>query len=751
MTSQISKPPRNAPPIAMTLIIACLGAFHTPALLAQQVGAAPNLPLVSIRSASTQDAVAAPDGTLFVAGGFVSANFHQSELVRILPNGTLDTSFAVMTDGSLNGVALDGSGRIYVTGFFTEINGTPAQSPARLLATGNIDPSWSVPVGSSASGPVRVDSSGRVYAGVRRYTSSGVADAAWPAFNNTFIRAIELDSSGNVYYAGAFTSVGGQARNGIARIDSTGVVSPWAPVVTGSVSTLAVDSSGVFLGGQFTSVNGTTLQNLAKLSVSNAALVPGFSATANSQVQSLVVLDTRLLIAGDFISQVNGQSRIRLAEVDASTGVLSTWNPIVALESGSTARFLRLSRRASQAVVLGRFDRVGSVSPMIRRALAIFDPGSSTPQMTPNFEGPGTVFAITATADGGFLVGGDFDLTNPSGRGILKLNSALERESLPLTVNGTVFSIKQQNASDVYIGGSFSSVVANSQTVSRAAIARLDASGQLNQTWNPALNGTVRDIIFSTDGVIAGGDFNIFSGPTQRSGVIKLNSTNGAIVPEFVTRTTNGVLPGVYSLHSDGQGIYAGGFFNSVNGTSRQGIVRLNATTGAIDPSWITQIGCTNGAVCSNPGVIRIRGAGDQIYLSGIFDQINGTPQRVIARVGASTGTLDNWAPVTAIFGRTEGLDFSFGPGNFLEMGLLGSANFGVTSAASFARVDLTSGALQTDFRPQINDFVYAMLRQESTLLIGGAFTRVQSQPRLGLAALREPLPEQVFRSGFEP
>lgn len=721
-------------------------ALHAPNVHAQQVGAAPNLQLVSIRNASTRDAVAAADGTLFVAGGFVSANLHQSELVRILPNGTLDTSFAVRTDGSLNGVALDGSGRIYVTGFFTEINGTPAQSPARLLATGNVDPSWSVPVGSSASGPVRVDSSGRVYAGVRRFATSGAVDAAWPAFNNTFIRAVELDSSGNVYYAGAFTSVGGQVRNGIVRIDSTGAVSSWAPVVTGSVLTIAVDASGVYLGGQFSAVNGSNRQNLAKLSTTDAALIPGFSATADSTVQSLIVSDTRLLIAGDFVSQVNGQSRARLAEVDTTTGAVSAWSPLVTQVNTLGGQNLKLTRRGSQAVLLGRFDRIGSVSPVTRRALAVFDAGSSAPLTTPNFEGPGTVFAITTTADGGYLVGGDFDLSNPAGRGVLRLNAQLEREALPLSINGTVFSIKQSAGGDLFIGGSFPSIVAGTQTVTRNNIVRFDANGQLNQTWNPALNGAVRDILVTSDGVVAGGDFSIFSGPTPRGGVIKLNTTTGAIIPEFVTSTR-----AVYSLHSDSRGIYAGGFFDGVNGASRQGIVRLNSTTGAIDPSWTTQIGCSNSGVCGNPGVIRIRGAGNQIYFSGIFDQINGTTQRVIARVDDTIGVLDNWSPVSAVFGRTEGLDFSIGPGNFLDMGLFGSANFGATSAASFARVDLTSGALQADFRPEINSFVYAILRQGSTLLIGGAFTRVQSQSRLGLAALREPLPEQVFRSGFEP
>ncbi len=73
---------------------------------------------------------------------------------------------------------------------------------------------------------------------------------------------------------GGFTSVGGQARNRIARLNADGSVDAgFNPDANGAVAGLAVQPDGkVLVGGAFTSVGGQPRNNIALLSVPEAAL-----------------------------------------------------------------------------------------------------------------------------------------------------------------------------------------------------------------------------------------------------------------------------------------------------------------------------------------------------------------------------------------------------------------------------------------------------------------------------------------------
>jgi uncharacterized delta-60 repeat protein len=94
----------------------------------------------------------APDGGIVVAGNINDSPGHfAAGLVRLLPDGSLDTSFA--TEGvarvQLGGVAsqvlalgIDASGRILVAGDTDDGNGRPALALARFLPGGTFDPSF---------------------------------------------------------------------------------------------------------------------------------------------------------------------------------------------------------------------------------------------------------------------------------------------------------------------------------------------------------------------------------------------------------------------------------------------------------------------------------------------------------------------------------------------------------------------------------------------------------------------------------
>ncbi len=60
-----------------------------------------------------------------------------------------------------------------------------------------------------------------------------------------------------LYVGGAFTTIGGQARNRLAAIDTTtGTPSAWNPNASGAVNVLVLNGTTLYAGGAFTKVGG---------------------------------------------------------------------------------------------------------------------------------------------------------------------------------------------------------------------------------------------------------------------------------------------------------------------------------------------------------------------------------------------------------------------------------------------------------------------------------------------------------------
>src|SRR5207253_1383411 len=81
-------------------------------------------------------------------------------------------------------------------------------------------------------------------------------------------------ADGKILAGGGFSSIGGQARNYIARLDATtGFADSFNPNANGLVQSFTIQADGKILaGGQFTSIGGQTRNLFARLSNDTAAL-----------------------------------------------------------------------------------------------------------------------------------------------------------------------------------------------------------------------------------------------------------------------------------------------------------------------------------------------------------------------------------------------------------------------------------------------------------------------------------------------
>lgn len=98
-------------------------------------------------------------------------------------------------------------------------------------------------------------------------------------------------------------------------------ITSWNPNVNGKVWGLALNSSctSAYVGGQFSSIHGQAVRNLAKVSVRTGSVDTPFGHDANSTVRTIMFAGGRLLVGGDF-SSINGSATKYYVALDPSTG-----------------------------------------------------------------------------------------------------------------------------------------------------------------------------------------------------------------------------------------------------------------------------------------------------------------------------------------------------------------------------------------------------------------------------------------------
>jgi hypothetical protein len=156
--------------------------------------------------------------------------------------------------------------------------------------------------------------------------TTGVVTSFDHTLNKQGRRIVASPDGTRIYVGGDFTTVDGQAHARVAAFDTaTGdLVSRFAPQADSRVLAIAVSGSTVYLGGAFTHVNGTERTRLAAVSATTGALRTKFRATADDQVNALVVSGGRLIVGGRF-QKIDSYAKVGIGAVSATTGASSTW------------------------------------------------------------------------------------------------------------------------------------------------------------------------------------------------------------------------------------------------------------------------------------------------------------------------------------------------------------------------------------------------------------------------------------------
>ncbi|MFB4351389.1 LamG-like jellyroll fold domain-containing protein, partial [Microbacterium sp. CR_7] len=177
--------------------------------------------------------------------------------------------------------------------------------------------------------------------------------------------------------AGAAAGVDEVTRNNVLAYDvRTGALLRFAPNVNGQINSIAASPDGtrLYIGGDFTEVDGQVRNRVAAFDLPSGALVSSWSPSVNASVRGIAATDTNVYFTGNF-GRVASNDRVRAAGVTAA-GDLLPWAP----ELNNRGNDIVVSADGQKIAIAGHFTTVnGSSNPGYGMALVDAGTGGLLP------------------------------------------------------------------------------------------------------------------------------------------------------------------------------------------------------------------------------------------------------------------------------------------------------------------------------------------------------------------------------------
>lgn len=241
------------------------------------------------------------------------------------------------------------------------------------------------------------------------------------------------------------------------------------------------------------------------------------------------------------------------------------------------------------------------------------------------------VLSLATTADNRLFVGGEFsDLVEQGNHGMVRLSEDGAYDpsfKTQLQPKSAVHSVKPQG-DKVLIGGNFTFGESESDF---SNFARLNADGSVDREFTSLVDDWVFSILPLQDGgVMIGGVFKNVAG-VERKYLARFQA-DGQLDPSF--NPDFGLLGWVYCMAQQEDGrILIGGEFTSIDGVDINHLARLNQD-GSIDSSFLIGEGANDSVK-----VITLQADG-RILIGGEFTAFAGVSRRHIARLNQD-GSID--------------------------------------------------------------------------------------------------------------
>ncbi|MBS0555792.1 MAG: hypothetical protein JSR27_00105 [Proteobacteria bacterium] len=549
------------------------------------------------------------------------------------------------------------------------------------------------------------------------------ANPSFPLIADGTVNVAAVAANGSIVIGGTFTTVDGQPRQNIARLNANGTLdSTWNPGADGTISALAIDGAGnIYVGGNFGSIGGQQRGGLAKLSPTTAAADSTWNPAPDNYYINALAVDgsgANLYVVGAF-QNIGGQARQYLAKLTtSSTGAAdATWNPA----PDDIPSTMALDP-AGAIYVGGSFANIGGQA---RSNLAKLSPtGAGAADATWNPAPDRQVNSLAVDNTGAIFVQGNFANIGGQARStIAKLSSSgtgLADATWNPAPSCNVYAMWPDNAGNVYVAGCFTSI--GGASLNNLAKLSSTGTGAAETSWNPGSAGGIVGleagllstlVVNSSGAVVLGGPFDSVAGQFRR-GLAIVSSSTGALLSARDTE-----MPGTVSaiIAQPSGGAIVGGTFNLAGTTPRNSLLRLNAD-GTLDPNW-------NPDVLGTVSALALDTSG-RVYVGGLFKQIDAVYAYNLARVsGSGAGTVDTtWSPCCSISFVTALATDSTG-------------NTYVSDQYSHLIRINSAGTTDSTWTPQPNGEVVALaVDSTGAIYAGGRFSNIGGQALQSIAKL---------------
>jgi uncharacterized delta-60 repeat protein len=636
----------------------------------------------------------------------------RNHIARLNSDGSLDTTFNpdatsyYANSSQVYAIALQSNGYIVIGGAFTGVNNITRNHIARLTPTGAVDMTFD-PNANAMVAALYVQSNGQILvgggfvsfqpngaaspttrSGIARLNSNGTLDPNFDPETNDQVVAIQVQLDGKILIGGAFSLLdpgltGGTTNvNSIARLNSDGSIdtSFLGDTATTGVSAIALTPDGkIVLGGLFTSisdVNGSYADRFTARLNADGTQDGTYDPSPNYAVNAIAVqTDGKIILGGQF-DQVQpdvtaiGIYRNGIARINYDGTLDTNFNPnaygnISAAGVQTTTQTVNgvTQTTVTGIIIGGNFSTVGGLT---RRNLARLLPsGAVDPSFDP--EPDGNISAIAVLPNGQVLIGGNFQTFSPPG------------SSAPIT---------------------------------RSYLARLNANGSLDNTFDPEPNSLVDAITLQPNGqILVGGGF---AGFTPNSGSIPAPITNSTTTTTNITTSGNTATTTTVTTTSTST-ITVVTTSSTVSTTTTQSNGQTIVSTPVTTTTTVTTTTPLSGGTATTTTTTTVL-----------------TEALYVARLNTDGSVDTTFLPSPN--GNVTGILLEPSDNAVILIGninLVNPVSTNVTSSVNdIFRVSMTDGSLDTTFNPNPSNVIETMaLQPNGQIIIGGPFSSLTPNP----------------------
>lgn len=535
------------------------------------------------------------DGKIVTGGVYTSIDgTTTNRIVRLNTNGTVDNTFVTGTgfDSWVFDVKVLGTDRILFTGSFTTYQDAAMKALVALKADGSVDATFSgngkltsglaQSMATQSDGSILLTGSLNTFDGnssienIIRLTTAGALDGTFTPGTgpNGSVTLMKINNANEIIILGeSITSYNGQARNGVAILNSDGslkatAVTPlYVAATTQKIQKQGTDKILVGHSGDY--LNGVASDGFERLNLDGSVDATFNGGPINNQVNDIIIDQNDNIVIGGPFTSYNSVSVGNIARLSANGTLDATFNTNTGTGFNGTVTVIE-EQPDGKLIVGGSFTAFNgtNIKSLARlNADGTLDNGFNVAN---GFSAtPAAMEVFRVLPDGKILVGGAFDsFDGHNVKSLIRLN---DDGSFDETFNiGTGLYRDGSASSDIYAlevledgkilaGGSFD----RANGVNVFYCVRLNSDGSLDNTYtDPSL--------FIVDAFGKQDDGKIFAGSRTPDGLSRLYK-NGLLDPTFNVITS----PGIRDILYFDKQIIIGGILSTVSGFPVTGMAKI--------------------------------------------------------------------------------------------------------------------------------------------------------------------------------